>query len=1135
MHLLVLPRALIVLFLCLCASAASPAPATTQTLWAAPLPTDVDGRTALRITQNDASTSALRTFDVPVAGLRGKWIYLTAAVKSSALTARPQDWNGIKVMLKIDTPAGEQWPQIVSFPDGAFAWQTFSTRILIPTDATQLTLHLGLELVAGTAWFDDVRITPARETLDVPPAPRDRPVFRGHALPALRGAMAHPNMTHEDLRVFANEWGGNLIRWQLLHIPHQTPPHDYAAYDRWLDQALTKLDDVIRWSREFGVKVVVDLHSPPGGRVAREGAVATSSGDFWSTPAAQAHFVEVWRRIATRYRGEHDVIWGFDLLNEPDDRTVTPAGEDWQTLSARVARAIREIDPARTLIVEPATWGSPEGFAAFQPLDLPNIVYSFHVYSPFNYTHQGVDAPAEPLTYPGVIDGQPWDRAALEASLAPAVAFAQKHRVHLYVGEFSALRWAPGADRYLADAIAIFEKHGWDWSYHAYREWHGWNLELGPDRDDLTPTAEPGPRQQAVLRWMRKNQPATSGVKRFPADAVLDITAPPYGARPDDGADDTAAIQRAITDTVDTGRFIYFPAGTYDISDTLVSKNADGIWRAMVTLQGEQRERTILRLVDHAPGFGDPTKPKALLMTGSIMDPGEADTGGGGNKAFRNNILDLTIDTGRGNPGAIGIEWAASNWGSVKDVTIRSGDGTGHAGLSMRRNIPGPGYVKRVAIEGFDHGIDVGDMQYGFTLEHVLLRHQRKVGIRLDRNLLHIRRLTSDNTVPAIVTTHPESVLTLLDPDLRGTADGVNALDIGGNLLAKDVALEPAAPLRVRGDIIAPSDRLAWLTWPATTAPDHAWLPVEDAPDYWSHDFADWQAVGPRRDGEPDDTAAVQRAMDAGKPTVYFPIGRTYFVSDTITVRGAVRQVLGMGAEISLGAAEQPFSDAGNPRPLFRITATDHPEVWFEHLFFNAQYRGVVIFENDSPRTVVIRHSGGWIGTGQYRRSYVNTPRATGRLFVEDVFMSGWSFNDQDVWARQFNPENQDGDGIESQVRNTGGRLWILGFKTEGQAPFLLTARGATTELYGAYNYVSATHPPEVPADAVPYIVDHATAFLSFTTENFRDNDYSVYLRASRDDITAERTRSSMIPRNGASGYRSFFMPAFHTPGPAAP
>jgi hypothetical protein len=127
------------------------------------------------------------------------------------------------------------------------------------------------------------------------------------------------------------------------------------------------------------------------------------------------------------------------------------------------------------------------------------------MYTPFTYTHQGVDHPAPSLRYPGPIDGQQWDREAMKKSLAPAIDFAATYRVHLYVGEFSAIRWAPGAETYLADLIAIFESQGWDWSYHAFREWQGWNLELGTDRDDLVPRPESSARLKVILEGFKKN------------------------------------------------------------------------------------------------------------------------------------------------------------------------------------------------------------------------------------------------------------------------------------------------------------------------------------------------------------------------------------------------------------------------------------------------------------------------------------------------------------------------------------------------------------------------------------------------------------------------------------------------------
>lgn len=34
-----------------------------------------------------------------------------------------------------------------------------------------------------------------------------------------------------------------------------------------------------------------------------------------------------------------------------------------------------------------------------------------------------------------------------------------------------------GAERNLADLISIFNEYGWDWTYHAFREWPGWSVE----------------------------------------------------------------------------------------------------------------------------------------------------------------------------------------------------------------------------------------------------------------------------------------------------------------------------------------------------------------------------------------------------------------------------------------------------------------------------------------------------------------------------------------------------------------------------------------------------------------------------------------------------------------------------------
>jgi hypothetical protein len=43
-------------------------------------------------------------------------------------------------------------------------------------------------------------------------------------------------------------------------------------------------------------------------------------------------------------------------------------------------------------------------------------------------------------------------------------------------------RRAPGAVNHLRDCIDLFEEYGWDWTYHAYREWDGGSVEHGVNR-----------------------------------------------------------------------------------------------------------------------------------------------------------------------------------------------------------------------------------------------------------------------------------------------------------------------------------------------------------------------------------------------------------------------------------------------------------------------------------------------------------------------------------------------------------------------------------------------------------------------------------------------------------------------------
>ena len=92
----------------------------------------------------------------------------------------------------------------------------------------------------------------------------------------------------------------------------------------------------------------------------------------------------------------------------------------------------------------------------------------------------------------------------------------------------------------------------------------------------------------------------------FPDDAgVIDVKRD-YGATGNGITDDTQAIQNAIRENIGQHKIIYFPNGTYLVSDTLEWRDSNGTWKPYLTLQGQNRDKTIIKLKTSTPGYADP-------------------------------------------------------------------------------------------------------------------------------------------------------------------------------------------------------------------------------------------------------------------------------------------------------------------------------------------------------------------------------------------------------------------------------------------------------------------------------------------------------------------------------------------------
>ena len=470
----------------------------------------VAGVVATASTVDSATKSAFLTTQIDVSPYLESGVEWQVRVRGRGIKKPAKPYLGVKAMLVYDEAGGERrYPGPIG-ATGDFGWITIRYRTAFRNGVrgNMAKLVLGLQETEGEVEYDlsSLRIasaaTPA-EQIDGTRTCKYTP--RVTALPQLRGVMSPSRPMNEDDFVKLHEWGVKLLRYQMnrfwnLHYANR----DLQDYDKWLDSKLDHLNStVLPLAARYGIKVAIDLHMPPGGK-ASDGEM-----NMFYEPEYAAHFVECWREIARRFKG-HPSLYGYDILNEPI-QTYNPTDElGWWGLQKKAAEAIRAIDPTTPIIVEANHADSPDGFAEMPVLDIDDVIYEVHLYSPMEFTHQGVSKsrPHVPARWPDAAKG--WDGTYLRQELEKVRKFQLKHDARIFVGEFSAIAWAEDAEKWMEDAISIFSEYGWDWTYHAYGEFEGWSVEHSAERPYDFHPADDTPRKAALLKGLNDDVHSSS-------------------------------------------------------------------------------------------------------------------------------------------------------------------------------------------------------------------------------------------------------------------------------------------------------------------------------------------------------------------------------------------------------------------------------------------------------------------------------------------------------------------------------------------------------------------------------------------------------------------------------------------------
>lgn len=286
-------------------------------------------------------------------------------------------------------------------------------------------------------------------------------------LPITKGDMEHfeSYITEADVENIKN-MGFDHVRVGFDQIVLEEKPYVYR------ERIFELLKDFVTSCRKNGLKVVLNLHKAIGNYCDIE-----EDTTIFESDELQKRFVALWLKIEQEFSDNADIM--FELLNEVRD--VDP--EDWNSLAGRAVSEIRKANPERKIVIGSTNWNDCENLKDLRLYDDENIIYTFHTYKPFEFTHQKGVLQARTLYYnrkmlypsddieryreycelvlnekDAYCGFERMDKEYIRASLKGAADFVKEHPDKiLWCGEFGTIRHADikSRENWKRDVISV--------------------------------------------------------------------------------------------------------------------------------------------------------------------------------------------------------------------------------------------------------------------------------------------------------------------------------------------------------------------------------------------------------------------------------------------------------------------------------------------------------------------------------------------------------------------------------------------------------------------------------------------------------------------------------------------------------
>jgi endoglucanase len=155
------------------------------------------------------------------------------------------------------------------------------------------------------------------------------------------------------------------------------------------------LDSAVTWAEDLQIHLILDNHTMDPGTN--------------TDPAIGIMLQKIWVQMAEHYKDRSAYIC-YELRNEPHGITTAA----WSTIQINLINAIRAIDTKHTIVVGASGWNTYSEMSKLPVFADTNLIYTFHFYDPFLFTHQGATWTSPSM---GPLAGVPfpYDMAAMPA------------------------------------------------------------------------------------------------------------------------------------------------------------------------------------------------------------------------------------------------------------------------------------------------------------------------------------------------------------------------------------------------------------------------------------------------------------------------------------------------------------------------------------------------------------------------------------------------------------------------------------------------------------------------------------------------------------------------------------------------